>query len=259
MVDVDSETMRLLLESVRAGQVSPDEALEQVTAVREEDLGFAVLDHERVMRRGFPEAVYCPGKTPAQVAAIVERLAQRGGPVLATRADLATFAAVQQRTPTASWHEDARAIVVEGAEREPGAPGILVVSAGTADGPVAAEAALTATLMGQAVERIDDVGVAGLHRLLARLDRLRAARVVVVVAGMDGALPSVVAGLLAAPVIAVPTSTGYGAAFGGVSALLTMLSSCAGGIATVNIDNGYGAGLLAAMINRLAIRTGTNT
>jgi NCAIR mutase (PurE)-related protein len=181
---------------------------------------------------------------------IVERLAARSDVVLATRATPETFAAVRERVGDAQYHEPARAITVQRGAPRPRVEGVAVVSAGTADLPVAEEAVITAEMMGHAVDRIYDVGVAGLHRLLAQLERLRRARVVVVVAGMEGALPSVVAGLLDVPVIAVPTSVGYGASFGGISALLTMLNSCASGIAVVNIDNGFGAGTLAAMINR---------
>ncbi len=248
---MDPDSLRLLLESVRGGETSTDEALERLRALPYEDLGFATLDHHRALRRGFPEVVFCQGKTPAQVAAIVERLAARGPVVLGTRATPAHYAAVRARVPEARYHEVARAITVE-RESRPRTPGVTVVSAGTSDLPVAEEVALTAEVMGHEVDRIYDVGVAGLHRLLAHVERLRRARVVVVVAGMEGALPSVVAGLLAAPVIAVPTSVGYGASFGGVAALLGMLNSCSGGIAVVNIDNGFGAGTLAAMINRPA-------
>jgi NCAIR mutase (PurE)-related protein len=247
---MDPESLRALLDGVRSGATSTEEALERLRLLPYEDLGFATLDHHRALRHGFPEVVFCQGKTPAHAAEIVERLAARSGVVLATRATPETYAAVQARVPDAQYHELARAITVRRGEQGTRVEGVAVVSAGTADLPVAEEAVLTAEMMGHAVDRIYDVGVAGLHRLLARLEQLRRARVVVVVAGMEGALPSVVAGLLDVPVIAVPTSVGYGASFGGLSALLTMLNSCASGIAVVNIDNGFGAGTLAAMINR---------
>ncbi len=248
---MDPESLRLLLERVRDGVTAPADALETLSVLPYEDLGFATLDHHRALRHGFPEVVFCQGKTPAQAAAIVERLAARGPIVLGTRATREVYDAVRARVPAAQYHALARAITVGAVPEETRTPGVTVVSAGTADVPVAEEAVLTAEMMGHAVERIYDVGVAGLHRLLAQLERLRRARVVVVVAGMEGALPSVVAGLLDAPVIAVPTSVGYGASFGGLAALLGMLNSCSSGIAVVNIDNGFGAGTMAAMINRV--------
>ena len=248
---MDPESLRLLLERVRDGVTAPADALETLSVLPYEDLGFATLDHHRALRHGFPEVVFCQGKTPAQAAAIFERLAARGPIVLGTRATPEVYDTVRARVPAAQYHELARAITVGSVPEETRMPGVTVVSAGTADLPVAEEAVLTAEMMGHAVERIYDVGVAGLHRLLAQLERLRRARVVVVVAGMEGALPSVVAGLLDAPVIAVPTSVGYGANFGGLSALLGMLNSCSSGIAVVNIDNGFGAGTMAAMINRV--------
>jgi len=247
---MDPESLRQLLESVRDGATAPAEALERLRVLPYESLGFATLDHHRALRRGFPEVVFCQGKTPAQTAIIMERLAARGPVVLGTRATPDTYAAVRERVPEARYHELARAITVGSVPSEARIAGVTVVSAGTSDLPVAEEAALTAEMMGHTVDRIDDVGVAGLHRLLAQVERLRRARVVVVVAGMEGALPSVVAGLLDVPVIAVPTSVGYGASFGGLSALLGMLNSCSSGIAVVNIDNGFGAGTMAAMINR---------
>ncbi len=249
---MDPESLRRLLEGVRDGATAPEEALERLSVLPYENLGFATLDHHRALRHGFPEVVFCQGKTPAQVAAIMERLAARGPVALGTRATPEVYAAVRERVPAARYHDLARAITVGAVPEASRTAGVTVVSAGTADLPVAEEAALTAELMGHTVDRIYDVGVAGLHRLLAQLERLRRARVVVVVAGMEGALPSVVAGLLDAPVIAVPTSVGYGASFGGLSALLGMLNSCSSGIAVVNIDNGFGAGTMAAMINRLA-------
>jgi NCAIR mutase (PurE)-related protein len=247
---MEQERVRALLDAVRTGETSIDEALERLSTLPFEDLGFATLDHHRALRRGFPEVVFCQGKTPQQVATIMARLAERSAAVLATRAAPETFAVVQEALPGARYHELAHCITVQRGAGRPPLEGIAVVSAGTSDLPVAEEAVVTAELMGHAVERIYDVGVAGLHRLLARLEQLRRARVVIVVAGMEGALPSVVAGLLDVPVIAVPTSVGYGAHFGGLTALLGMLNSCSSGVAVVNIDNGFGAGTLAAMINR---------
>lgn len=249
---MDPANLRALLEAVRRGQTSPDEAMERLRILPFEDLGFASLDHHRALRRGFPEVVLCQGKSPAQVAAIIVRLAANYAVVMATRAAPDHVAAVQVAVPDAQYHETARVISVQRGAPDSPIAGVAVVTAGTADLPVAEEAAVTAEIMGNAVDRVYDVGVAGLHRLLARLDLLRRARVVVVVAGMEGALPSVVAGLLDAPVIAVPTSIGYGASFGGLAPLLAMLNSCASGVAVVNIDNGFGAGTLAAMINRRA-------
>jgi NCAIR mutase (PurE)-related protein len=254
---MNPESLRALLENVRAGETSPDEALETLRLLPYEELGFATLDHHRALRRGFAEVVFCQGKTPAQVATIMERLAARADAVLGTRATPEVFAAVRAAVPTARYHELARTITVQRDEGRPRVAGVAVVSAGTSDLAVAEEAVVTAEVMGHAVDRIYDVGVAGLHRLLAQLERLRRARVVVVVAGMEGALPSVVAGLLDVPVIAVPTSVGYGAHFGGLAALLAMLNACSSGIAVVNIDNGFGAGLMAAMINRTTSPTDT--
>lgn len=247
---MDAESLRALLERVRGGETTTAQALDELRLLPYEDLGFATLDHHRALRHGFPEVVLCAGKTPAQVAVIVERLAARHSTVLATRATLEVYACVRETVPDAAYHELAHTITVRRGPRTEPVSGVTVVSAGTSDLPVAEEAALTAEVMGHAVERIYDVGVAGLHRLLARLEQLRRARVVIVVAGMEGALPSVVAGLLDVPVIAVPTSVGYGASFGGLAALLGMLNSCASGVAVVNIDNGFGAGTLAAMIIR---------
>ena len=248
---MDEATLRTLLQDVRAGTVSDEAAIERLRTLPYEDLGFARLDYHRAVRTGFPETVYCQGKTPEQVAAIVARLAERHDHVLATRAGPEHAEATLLRTPRARYHETARCITVRPDHEAPGKPGIALLTAGTADLPVAEEAALTASMMGHEVERVHDVGVAGLHRLLDALPALTSARVLIVVAGMEGALPSVVAGLVRAPVIAVPTSTGYGASFGGLAALLGMLNSCAAGVAVVNIDNGFGAGRLASMINNL--------
>jgi NCAIR mutase (PurE)-related protein len=244
--------LRALLERLHRGEATIDDAEAQVLAALRgrpfEDLGFARVDHHRAIRQGFPEVVLGLGKTPAQVAAVAARIAASGAPLLVTRAGPETFAAVREAVPEVEYHALARAITL--ARDVPRGRGtIAVVSAGTSDLPVAEEAAVTAEIMGNDVERVFDVGVAGIHRLLSERARLEAARVVVVVAGMEGALPSVVAGLVPVPVIAVPTSVGYGASFGGLAALLGMLNSCANGIAVVNIDNGFGAGCMASLIN----------
>ena len=236
--------LRELLEGVRAGTISLDEGRRRLRDLAFEDLGFANVDHHRSLRRGFPEVVFAPGKTTAQVVRIVERMLAGEGPVLVTRASADLTDALRAEHPDGEWNELARTLCWR---RPPaGEPGILVVSAGTSDLPVAEEAVVTAEAFGWKAERLYDVGVAGLHRLLGRGDALRRARVVVVVAGMDGALPSVVGGLVDVPVIAVPTSTGYGASLGGISALLAMLNSCSSGVTVVNIDNGFGAGYAAA-------------
>jgi hypothetical protein len=248
---MDPAELKRLLERVRAGQSSVEEALESLRDLPFRDLGFANVDHHRRLRTGFPEVVFGPGKSAEQVAAIVEELARGGGNVLVTRASAEQAEAARGRVPAARYEAGPRAIVVEQAPIvENGRGTVLVVSAGTSDLPVAEEAALAARLAGSRVERLWDVGVAGIHRLINRRAALEAAEVLVVVAGMEGALPSVVKGLVSRPVIAVPTSVGYGASFGGVAALLGMLNSCASGVVVVNIDNGFGAGLAAALFNR---------
>ena len=247
----DEARLRQLLERVQADEVSLDEAVAWLRDLPFEDMGFARVDHHRALRRGIPEAVFCQGKTPQQVASIVERLAARHSRVLATRADSEAFAAVRAVAPSAVYHSLARMIIVgEMPQVGPDAPYVLVMTAGTSDLPVADETALSAWFCGSRVERLTDVGVSGLHRLLDARRVLQEANVVVVVAGMEGALPSVVGGLVACPVIAVPTSVGYGASFGGLAALLGMLNSCAPGVLVVNIDNGYGAGYSAHLINQ---------
>jgi NCAIR mutase (PurE)-related protein len=256
---VNRARLTAILDDVRAARLDVAAAAELLIRLPYEDLGFARLDHHRGLRQLLPEVVLCTGKSEAEVAAIVARLAHDGGPVLATRATEAIHAAVRSAVPAAHWVPEARAVVVGAADPPRLRPGVLVVTAGTADLPVAHEAALTVQLGGSSVELICDVGVAGVHRLLDQRDALMRARVIVVVAGMDGALASVVGGLVGVPVIAVPTSVGYGASFGGLSALLTMLTSCAPGIAVVNIDNGFGAGYLAAMINRREELQGMST
>lgn len=247
--------IRTLLEGITRGEVTLEAAVAELTGRFRsqplEDLGFARIDHHRAARQGFPEVILGLGKTPAQVAAIAERIVARSHCLLVTRADRSMFEAVLAVVPGATYQELARVITLKGDDVEPGRGTVLVAAAGTSDLPVAEEAAVTAEAMGNTVDRLYDVGVAGLHRLLREHDRLTAARVIVVVAGMEGALPSVVAGLVGVPVVAVPTSIGYGASFGGLAALLGMLNSCANGVSVVNIDNGYGAGCIASLINHL--------
>ena len=248
---MDPDRLKILLAGVQAGQVSVDEALRELRELPFRSLGFANADTHRHLRTGFPEVVLGEGKTPAQIAAILNELARGGSTVLATRVGTAAAEEVVAAVPGARHLPVPRAVVV-GPIPPPdrGRGTIVVLSAGTADVPVAEEAALTAELGGNRVERIFDVGVAGLHRLLAHRAAVEAAEILIVVAGMEGALPSVVGGLFARPVIAVPTSVGYGASLGGVAALLSMLNSCAAGVAVVNIDNGFGAGHMAALLNR---------
>jgi NCAIR mutase (PurE)-related protein len=239
-----------LLQSVQSKEVSVQDALERLRGFPYEDLGFARLDSHRTLRKGFPEVVFCPGKTTEQIVQIVGRIRVRDGRVLAARAEADVAQAVQEVEPDAVYYADARMILVGGPAPSSGRGTVLVVSAGTADIPIAAEAAVTATTLGSTVEQLFDVGVAGIHRLFDNQEKLFSANVLVVVAGMEGALAGVVAGLVDRPVVAVPTSIGYGANFGGLSALLTMLNSCAPGVGTVNIDNGFGAGYLAHLINQ---------
>ena len=239
-----------LLERVRDGSLSTNDALSRLRDLPYQDLGFARIDHHRPLRTGSPEVVLGKGKTAGQIAGIVGALRGRGHTVLVTKTGWDAYGAVLEVAPEAQYHEPAGAIVIPSPTSSPVQPGTLIVTAGTADLPVAEEARLTAVLMGQGVALIADVGVAGLHRLLDRLPEIREAQVIIVVAGMDAALPAVVAGLVSVPVIAVPTSTGYGSSFEGLAALLSMLNSCAPGVAVVNIDNGFGAGYLAAQINR---------
>jgi len=250
-----NKRLKELLDGVADGSVDTQSALAQLLeafrAQPFEDLGFARVDHHRTIRQGFPEVVLGLGKTADQIAAIAREIASRGSTLLVTRASREAFAAVRAVVPGAAYDEVARVISLRQEDVVPGSGTIVVAAAGTADLPVAEEAAITAELMGNHVERLYDVGVAGLHRLLGERERLAAARVIVVVAGMEGALPSVVSGLVSAPVIAVPTSVGYGASFGGVAALLGMLNSCASGVSVVNIDNGFGAAYVASLINHL--------
>src|SRR6202522_3097853 len=240
-------TILAMLQCVRDGELRPEEAMERLANLPYEETGFAKIDHHRPLRTGLPEVIYAAGKTAEQVGEIFFRMAAMGGDVLATRADEAAFAAVKALVPEAQYHPMARIV----APRENGGPGSLaVLCAGTSDLPVAEEAAVTAEVMGADVRRIYDVGVAGLHRLLAHREEIREAEAVIVCAGLEGALPSVVGGMVGSPVIAVPTSVGYGAAFGGIAALLGMLNSCSPNVTVVNIDNGFGAAYVATMILR---------
>lgn len=248
---MEIEYLKKILVSVKDGSIEVDDALMELKKLPFEDLGFAKVDQHRNIRNGYPEVIYCQGKTIEQVKKIVERLMEKNNNIMATRADIKCFEAIKEITEDAVYFEDARIVVVKKRDMPKVNKMIAVITAGTADIPVAEEAAVTCETMGNRVERIYDVGVAGIHRLFARLDVIRAANVLVVAAGMEGALASVVSGLVDKPVIAVPTSVGYGANFGGLSALLTMLNSCASGIGVVNIDNGFGAGFLASMINKL--------
>ncbi|MCX5653353.1 MAG: nickel pincer cofactor biosynthesis protein LarB [Planctomycetota bacterium] len=250
---MNNERLRELLKSVHEGHVTPDEAAERLRHMPFEDLGFAKLDHHRSIRCGFPEVIFCQGKTTEQVVAIITRMTDHGHAVLATRAAPEVYEAVRARHPEAIYHSAARAIVLVGRQRCPRLEGLVaVVSAGTSDQPVAEEARVTAEVMGCRTEPFYDVGVAGIHRLLAHTEAIAKATVVIVVAGMEGALASVVGGLVDVPVIGVPTSIGYGASFQGLAPLLTMLNSCAAGVGVVNIDNGFGAGYLAALVVRAA-------
>lgn len=241
--------LRAVLEDLERGELNVDQVVSRLRDFPYEDLDFAKVDHHRTIRQGFPEVVFGQGKTPDHVAAISSSVLRRSDRLLVTRATEEAFEATVREVPDARYEAMARCIVVDRREDATGVPGVAVLCAGTADLPVATEAALTAELIGCEVERISDVGVAGLHRLLDHLPRLRECRALVVVAGMEGALPSVVSGLVDTPIVAVPTSVGYGANFDGLAPLLAMLNSCAPGIGVVNIDNGFGGGYLAAMIN----------
>jgi NCAIR mutase (PurE)-related protein len=247
---MDLKAIEQLLIAHRNGELESVEAAQQIRDLQFEDIGFARVDHGRATRQGFPEVVFGAGKERAQVVGIVEKLIKHAPNLLITRTDAGTFGEVRNVVTDAEWHESARLIRIFRDRTELGVGEIAVVTAGTSDIPVAEEAALTAETMGNRVSRIWDAGVAGIHRILAERELLRKARVVIVAAGMEGALPSVVGGLVSVPVIAVPTSIGYGASFGGVAALLGMLNSCASNVTVVNIDNGFGAGFVASLINR---------
>jgi hypothetical protein len=248
---MDRAQLEMLLNDVREGRAGIDDALERLKDLPFEDLGFAKLDHHRALRTGMPEVIFAAGKTSAQVAAIFAHMAAHGGNVLATRVTREMFEAVRAAEPRAEFHETARCITLAQSPAMLGKGTIAIVCAGTSDLPVAEEAAVTARLMGNTVEFIADVGVAGIHRLLAQKASLQSARVLIVCAGMEGALPTVVGGLVNAPVIAVPTSVGYGASLGGIAALLGMLNTCSPNVSVVNIDNGFGAACIASLINRL--------
>lgn len=247
--------LQQLLDHVRSGHVPTEAAVERVLQLVQarsfQDLGFARVDHQRELRQGFPEVVFGSGKTPEQIRTIAEEIVGRGHTLLVTRATEEAFTAVQQAVPDAAFHPVARTITYRQKDVTPGRGTILVAVAGTSDLPVAEEACVTAEVMGNTVDRLIDVGISGIHRLLAEHVRLSTARAIVVVAGMEGALPSVIGGLVKVPVIAVPTSVGYGASFGGLAALLGMLNSCAAGVSVVNIDNGFGAAAIASRINHL--------
>ncbi len=247
---MDLSELENLLHAHSRGEVATEEAARRINDLHFEDIGYARVDHARATRQGFPEVVFGAGKTRAQVVGIVERLVSRSPNVLVTRTDEGTFGEVRNVVTDAEWHESARLIRIQRDKTERGVGEIVIVTAGTSDIPIAEEAALTAETMGNRVKRVWDAGVAGIHRILAERALLQRARVVIVAAGMEGALPSVVGGLVSVPVIAVPTSIGYGASFGGVAALLGMLNSCSSNVTVVNIDNGFGAGFVASLINR---------
>lgn len=247
---MDQEHLRNLLQEFKAGELSLEQATERLRHLPFESLGYAHVDHHRALRQGFPEVIFGQGKTPEQIGGIAARLLEQSSNLLITRTNRQAFAQVEPIATDAVYHESCGAISVRRDATIRGRGTIAVVTAGTSDMPVADEAALTAELMGNRVERLFDVGVAGIHRVLSRREMLQAARVIVCVAGMEGALPSVVGGLVGVPVIAVPTSIGYGASFGGIAALLGMLNSCSSNVTVVNIDNGFGAGFVASLINR---------
>jgi NCAIR mutase (PurE)-related protein len=252
-LSMNEEDIRGLLEAVKKGRMTADHAVERMKQLPFEDLGFAKIDHHRALRQGYPEVIFARGKTPQQVTEIVRGMlrAKSSHNILITRADAKTFRVVRRIARQAKFHPLSGAIAIRRSNHVHGKGLILVISAGTSDIPVAEEAVVTAEMLGNRVETVYDVGVAGLHRLLDHRDKLAGARVIICAAGMEGALPSVVAGLVSVPVIAVPTSVGYGASFAGMTALLAMLNSCASNISVVNIDNGFGAGCVASCINRL--------
>jgi len=252
-ITMDRQNLRELLEQVHSGRMSPDAAVEQLRRLPFEDLGYAKVDHHRGIRTGVPEVIFCEGKTLDQTRGIVKNLSRDHGNILATRADRRVYEGIREVIPDCEYHETARIVVIRPQPVEK-AGNIAVVCAGTSDIPVGEEAAVTAEVLGNRVTRIFDVGVAGIHRLLAQREDLFRANVAVVAAGMEGALPSVVGGLVSCPVIGVPTSVGYGASFGGIAALLAMLNSCAAGVSVVNIDNGFGAGYQASLINKAAVK-----
>ena len=247
---MDRDKIRELLEKIRSGGMNVEEAMLSLKTLPFEDIGFAVTDNHRALRTGYPEVVYCKGKTTDQITAILDRLSSHHKIIIASKATDEIFEAVKKTKPDAVYRKEARLILIGTPPVPRNEAPILVITAGTSDIPVAEEAAVTAEAMGNRVERLFDVGVAGIHRLFDKMHRLFSAGVIIVAAGMDGALPSIIGGVVDCPVIAVPTSVGYGASFGGLSALLTMLNSCAPGVVVVNIDNGFGAGYFAGMINQ---------
>lgn len=248
---MQKDLLKRLLDNVRDGSLSPDEAIEKLKTLPFEDMGFAKLDNHRSLRKGYPEVIFGQGKTKEQIIKLVDRLIKNGNDAIVTRTDRTVYNHIKKRYKEAIFNEKARMILLRKKEvKNAGKGSIMVISAGTSDIPVAEEAAFTAESFGNKVERLYDVGVAGIHRLFDKLDLLMSASVLIVVAGMEGALPSVVGGLVEGPVIAVPTSIGYGASFGGITALLAMLNSCSSNVAVVNIDNGFGAGYIASVINR---------
>ena len=245
------DDIKKLLEGVRRQTISIDAALAQLKSLPFEDIGFASLDHHRALRKGFPEVIWGEGKTAPQIITIITKMLGTKQPILVTRVDAGKAARIRKSLPSLTYHPASRLLTLRQKKQGQKCRGtILVVSAGTSDIPVAEEALITASIMGNAVDQLYDVGVAGIHRLMEKKDKLFSASVLIVVAGMEGALPSVIGGMVDKPVIAVPTSTGYGTGFGGIAALLSMLNSCASGIAVVNIDNGFGAGYIAGLINR---------
>ncbi len=247
---MDQERLKDLLQKFKAGEVELDQAMDSLRHLPFESLGYATVDHHRAIRQGFPEVIFGQGKTPEHVAGIAERLLARSSNLLVTRTNREAFAHVKQVAADAQFHDSCNAISVQRDKTVRGRGVIAIVTAGTSDIPVADEAALTAEIMGNQIARLFDVGVAGIHRVLSQRELLQSAKVIVCVAGMEGALPSVVGGLVSVPVIAVPTSIGYGASFGGIAALLGMLNSCSSNVTVVNIDNGFGAGFVASLINR---------
>jgi NCAIR mutase (PurE)-related protein len=243
--------IKKLLEQVRDGKISSEDAMKKLSDLPFKDLGHTKIDNHRELRTGYPEVIFCEGKTAEQVRNIMEYMSTQSVNILGTRANKEIYQNVHEALPQAEYNELARTITIKQAEIKPTKTAIAVLTAGTSDMPVAEEAAVTAEIFGNRVERFFDVGVAGIHRLYNNLDRIRQARVIIVIAGMEGALPSIVGGLVDKPIIAVPTSIGYGASFNGLAALLGMLTSCASGVTVVNIDNGFGAAYMASMINKL--------
>jgi NCAIR mutase (PurE)-related protein len=247
---MNEKDLKKILQGVKKGTQSIDKALETLKTLPFEDIGFATIDHHRSIRQGFPEVIWGEGKSVEQIIGIIKKMAPKKYPILATRVDSSKARKIKREFPKTRYYPESRALTIISSKIEQRGRGtILVVSAGTSDIPVAEEAVITAKIMGNRVEQVYDVGVAGIHRLINQKEKIRSANVIVVVAGMEGALPSVVGGLVSRPVIAVPTSTGYGASFGGIAALLAMLNSCSAGVSVVNIDNGFGAGYMASLIN----------